>query len=120
MINNSTDLTRWCLGAAEEFGDPSIPVCQLFLKWAEALVLHRGNELSAGMMEGDLFIMLDKRIGPVQIPLDRYEFQRATAGVYAMSPSLNIPGLIHGYVVLYDVPEQGLVPPWEKLVVLAG
>lgn len=119
MIDNSKDLAAWCAGAEEEFGDPSIPVCQLFLKWADPLILHRGIELAAGMIEGDLFLQLDANLGPLQIPLDRYEFKRATKGVYAMTPSLNIPGILHGYVVLIDVPEQGALPPWESLVILA-
>lgn len=118
MINNCEELAKWCDGAEEEFGDPSIPVCQLFVRWVDTLILYRGTDLVAGMMEGDLFLKLHPHIEPLQIPLEQYEFKRATSGVYAMTPSLNIPGVLHGYVVLFEVPDRAK-PPWESLVVLA-
>jgi hypothetical protein len=40
-----------------------------------------------------------------------------STGVWALAPSLNLPGCIHGFIVLYDVPSPA---PWERRIVLIG
>jgi hypothetical protein len=44
-----------------------------------------------------------------------YGAERVTAGVWAITPSLNVVGVIHGFVVIHGVPDPA---PWERLIVL--
>ncbi len=124
------EVEAWCEGAVAEFGDPSIPVCQLFVRYVE------GDHRPARPDMFDLFCFRDADdyilflgpdpdlVVPLRISGDKvidnegvrcYGAERITTGVWALSPSLNIPGVIHGFVTLYDVPR---IPPWQRLVLL--
>lgn len=46
-----------------------------------------------------------------------YKADKIELGLWVMTPSLYVPGLIHAFVSFYDVPA---IAPWERLVVLAG
>ena len=123
------EVEAWCEGAAIECGDPSIPVCQLFVRYVEGD--HRPDrrrvfDLFCFREDGEDYVLW---LGPdliVPVPIARekvvdergvqcYGAERISAGVWALTPSLNIPGVIHGFVILYDVPS---IPPWERLVLL--
>jgi hypothetical protein len=125
------EVDRWIEGAAAECGDPSIPICQLIVRFVNSDHRPTSSELL------DLFCFLDNGdfvlwLGPDLIfPLDisrsgpemdgdglkAFGAEQITRGVWALRPSLNIPGVIHGFVILYDVPTPA---PWERLIVLPG
>ena len=125
------EVRRWIVGAAEEFGDPAAPVGQLFFRWREDLDAFDGEDLACGMRDGELVLYLGPVAEPLPLPVSvegatygrdgellAFGLQRLTEGpreVWTMTPSLNIRGLIHGFVVLYDVPTSAL----ERRIVVA-
>jgi hypothetical protein len=48
--------------------------------------------------------------------LQAFGARKFTGGAWALEPSLNLPGILHGFVVLTGVPDP---PPWKRRVVLA-
>jgi hypothetical protein len=131
-VKTFTEVAAWCLGAFEAYGDASVPVCQLFFRWQPDLETFdgRGDDetLVCGMVLGE-FVLVCGRSAIIPLPVRKgapeatdeevitYGAVRVTAGVWAITPSLNIDGFIHGFVVLYGVPDPA---PWERLIVLAG
>lgn len=122
------EVAEWCAGAAEQLGDPSLPVCQLFLRWQDQLVAINGNELVCGWIDGRLVPLLGPHFPPLPMEimpgdyeldengeLKKYGAELVTKGVWALSPSLNAEGVIHAFIVLYDVPDPA---PWEQRIVL--
>lgn len=126
-------VAQWVAGAAEAFGDPATPICQLFFRWECDLgpgpaVCVRGHDLVGGMVGGDLVLLLGRDFPPIPMPvctgdpevhndeIDNYGAEEMAAGVWALTPSLNIEGLIHAFVVLYDVPSPA---PWESKIIVA-
>ena len=123
------ELREWRAGAEEEFGDASIPVCQLFFRWTFLRLAARG-ELVCGPIEGrpdHIGIVLDQDVefalpvvlGPPELFVDgveKFGLTQIVPGVWAVSPSLNLTGLVHAFLVLYDVPDPA---PWEQRVILA-
>jgi hypothetical protein len=123
-MKNMAELAQWREAAEEEFGDPSTPICQLFFRWTRSLLEHNGDELVCGRLGDTIHLLFAEGLPlPFHIVNGRqgayaaggYRAQRITKGVFQISPSLNIPGIIHGFVVLYDVPEPA---PWEVMVIL--
>lgn len=133
-IRTHEHLLAWRTGAAEQFDDPSEPVCQMFFRWIERHVPHvphSNDDLRCCMAEGALVLFLEPdRMWP--IPLERpltakpvlqggqlisYGLEQITADVWALAPSLNIEGLVHGFVTLYGVPSPA---PFERLILLPG
>lgn len=125
-----TEVAEWCRGAADAFGDPSVPVCQLFFRYLTDLDICTGDALSCTMIAGDLVLVLGGPPRPVPLlPLPvrtgkpdvtddeviTYGAVRVVEGVWAITPSLNVEGFIHGFVVVYGVPDPA---PWDRLIVL--
>jgi len=122
-----TEVLEWCAGAEAEFGDPSVPICQLFFRWQDDLKAYGGDELACGRVDGefalwlrpDLVIPMPIEMGRCRIDaafgLEAYGADRITAGVWAINPSLNVEGLIHGFVTLHGVPDPA---PWERKIML--
>lgn len=126
------EVEDWCAGAELNFGDPSLPVCQLFVKCVEGD--SRPKSLKGYL---DLFCYCDRNemvlwLGPdLVIPiavsnvpqtnaageLVAFGMEQIAFGVWALNPSLNLPEVIHAFVILYDVPSPA---PWERLIVLAS
>ncbi len=127
------EVEQWCQEAAE-FGDPADAVCQLFVRYVEGnarpkspkqfldldlfcfwegqdlvLFLGPGMAIPIGVRSGAEVLMPDDSV-------DCFGAEKISPGVWALTPSLNVPGMIHGFVVLYDVPSPA---PCEQLVVLA-
>jgi hypothetical protein len=114
----------------ERDDDPSSGTCLMFARWHEArgegpdMVFEYSPEA-----EGTVRLLIPMRDGPEIFPLrvtvgepvicnhaiEAFQMRRICAGVWAMAPSLNIPGVIHAFVVLHGVPEPA---PWEQLVIL--
>jgi hypothetical protein len=55
-------------------------------------------------------IVLGREVTDDAGDLVKFGSERVIPGVWALNPSLNVPGLIHAFVVLYDVPDPA---PWE-------
>ena len=122
------EVSAWCAGALEQFGDPSIPICQLFVRWRDDLKAIDGQELTCGWLDGELVLLLGPEFRPLPMlvetgsyqvgedgELTAYGAELVTAGVWAIKPSLNVEGAIHAFVVLYGVPDPA---PWERRIVL--
>ena len=125
-MRTCAEVLQWCAGAAEELGDPSAAVCQLFVRWVDDLVSFEGEELVCGMDAGDIVLWLGPGLlfplslqtGGPQIEDDElksFGAELITPGVWALEPSLNVPATIHGFLVLYGVPDPA---PWERRIVL--
>lgn len=128
-------VSEWIDGASAECGDPSIPVCQLLVRYvngderttpekAYELFCFRNSIREPGeftlWLGPDLVLPLFiSRHGPVieNGSLKTFGAEEITRGVWALRPSLNVPGVIHGFVILYDVPTPA---PWERLIILPG
>ena len=120
----------WIVGALEEFSDPSAPVGHVIAGWQNNLRGYAGVEVACGFVD-EMFCLklVDEREGPpIQIPvqvgehrldaegtLECFGAELLGLGVWLLSPSLNIPGFIHCYVVLTGVPTPA---PWEKRIIL--
>ncbi|HWR36397.1 MAG TPA: hypothetical protein VN622_11060 [Clostridia bacterium] len=122
-----SEVVKWCAGALVEHGDPAVPVCQLFFRWVETPAAYRGDELVCGVMDGQFGIWLCPGEA-IAMPIvegaaefgmlnaiDNFGATKIANGVWSLSPSLNLPDLIHGFVVLYDVPDPA---PWERRIIL--
>lgn len=133
-LRTYADAEEWIRGAIEAAvvtgGDPTDFVCQLFFRWqpthrtsaGEVLRANEGREqdLVAGIVDEQVVLVLPGNALPMPVrhgapEIDRgqivnYGLSRIVPGVWALSPSLNVEGLIHGFVMLYDVPDPA---PWE-------
>lgn len=120
------EISAWCAGAAAEFGDPSVPVCQIFARWSERPPV--AEEACCGWHDGELVVRLGPEFRLLQMPLtvggyslddsgalQAYGSQLITAGVWAIAPSLLVEGAIHAFLTLYDVPNPA---PWERRIIL--
>lgn len=127
-----SEVAEWCAGAAEELGDPAEAVCQVFARWCDDLYAYHGDDISCGWTaDGELALRLfgpDSPPLPLRVETGEYQVDadgrlvsfgavQITAGVWEITPSLNAEGLIHAFLVLYDVPTPA---PWEKRIVPAG
>jgi len=123
------EVEDWVAGAYRLYGDPSVPVCQLFFRWVDDLTAV-GEDLVAGLVDGELVLLLGPEFPPFPMrvangrlqmnergELVAYGAAKIIPGVWALKPSLNAPGLIHGFVVLHGVPDPA---PWESVIVVPG
>lgn len=128
-MTTAADVAAWREGAVFEFGDPSEPVCQLFFRWEGNYPDYQGHDLACGCTPDGILVLLFGVDGllPVRVragepaiaptgELDAFGATPITGDVWALSPSLNVPGELHGFVVLYGVPTPA---PWEQRIVLA-
>ncbi len=122
------EVEDWCAGAIMEFGDSSVPVCQIFCRWREDVSAIHDEDLACGVLDGEVVLLL----GPAfpQIPLrmmlgepllggdghlEAFGAELVSPGVWALAPSLNVRGLIHAFVVFYGVPDPA---PWERRILV--
>jgi hypothetical protein len=125
------EIDEWCEGAAKEFGNPSLACGQAFLRYVEKAERYRGEDLVFATDGMRITLMLGFVDFPVEIPISEdgpevnafgeavsFGAELVAPGLWSLTPSLNIPGLIHVFIALYAVPTPA---PWEKsLIVLAG
>lgn len=126
-MKTCAEVSQWCAGAMETFGDPSHPICQLFIRWRDNLITEPGEDLACGWLDGELVLWLGPEFRPLPMLVEAGDFRVSvgeliaygaeliTTGVWAITPSLNVEGAIHAFVVLYDVPDPA---PWERRIVL--
>jgi hypothetical protein len=122
-----SEVEHWLKGTALEFEDPAEPVCQIFARYTESKPVVY-DEVLARWQSGSILLELQKGFfmpmgvnveGPQVHPslgtLEAFGVEKICPGMWEMTPSLNVPGLIHAFVTLYDVPEA---PPWESRIVV--
>lgn len=121
---------QWVQATALEFEDPAEPVCQIFARYTEAKPIVY-DEVLARWDSGTIFLELGKgffmplevsadgpRVNQSLGNLEAFGIEQICPGVWELTPSLNVPGLIHAFVTLYDVPQAA---PWEsRIVVVQG
>jgi hypothetical protein len=126
------EVAAWCAGARKKFPDPATPVTQAFFRYSE-LASDPSEDLVFNGVGGklSLWILPGKPVTVSvadTIVIKHGELQAFAAdcihegppGIWALRPSLNLPGIIHIFVVLYDVPLFGEAkePPWKKSLIL--
>lgn len=129
-MKRAAQLLEWIKGAAAEFGDASVPVCQMFLRWEQDLDAYEGEDLACGLIDGQLAIDLGPQLGqhPIEIEttgarvddqgrLAAFGVEPIAPSVWSLTPSLNMPPVVHGFIVLYGVPDPA---PWERRIILPG
>jgi hypothetical protein len=70
-----SQVAEWCAGAAEQFGDPATPVCQLFARYVPNLspVFRPGglsNDDLLCTMQGELTLLLSDKLG-IALPMSQ-------------------------------------------------
>jgi hypothetical protein len=120
------EFAAWTRAVEEECGDAAAAVCQMFFHWSEH---PEEGELTCGPdPRGIVLTFKPPTEGRICLPLktgepifqdgevETFGAEQITAGVWALDPSVNIPMFVHGFVVLFGVPEPA---PWENVVVIA-
>ena len=120
------ELAGWCEGAAREGGDPSRYCGQVFVRWVDDLPNTDLDErLAFGFVDGELVLALGPQWPPFPLAIQtgapeigedgfmRFGAELITPGVWGLSPSFNAVGMVHAFVVLYDVPTPA---PWERRI----
>jgi len=125
-------LIEWCTGALAQFGDPAEAVTQAFFRWVDQPEDYRGEDLVCGVFNGKFGLCLgpdwpvthlaiDVRSGAPEFDRDdnliTFGAERIQQGLWALTPSLNMPGAVHAFIVLYNVPSP---PFWERRIILLG
>jgi hypothetical protein len=120
LITTFSEMSTWSNAASEQLGDPCEPICQLVFRW-QAVVGPNDDALTAFWRERELWL----RFGPAALPVEvttsevelsptgemlAYAIRCVTPGVWILVPSLNVLGVIHGFALLYGVPDPA---PWE-------
>lgn len=131
-LTTIADVDAWRIGAGLEFGDASSPVCQMFFRFEADIHGYEQDALACGWSNGRLILVIgggsDDEVMAIPLRAGKPELTPSddlvafgatpiTGDVWAVSPSLNIPGVLHGFVVLYGVPTPA---PWEQRIVLAS
>jgi hypothetical protein len=126
-------MAEWAGLLIDAYGDPAAAVCQTFFRWKQRPVPsdHADDlcwEYEGGADGGDILLWTGGKM-PLRVRISREgpEFDAGgelsafavfniCSGLWYLAPSLNVPGVLHSFVVLYDVPDPA---PWERRVVLA-
>jgi hypothetical protein len=118
VITTPLELRQFLSVVEAELGDPAASVGLLFVRW------ELGSMMSAHWERGLLVLRPgDGSEVKLQVSLEApvvtwdgleaFHVRRICDGVWALAPSLNIPGELHAFVVLHGVPDPA---PWERLV----
>lgn len=123
-----SEIQEWQIGAIEQFGDPATPVGQIFAKFVRepsplrdiALAAWHDNKLHIDFGGGWLPVPVDDS-GP-SVTSDTGEIRafgitKIVPGVWSVFPSLNMPGIIHAFVHIYDAPDPA---PWESTIIVVS
>jgi hypothetical protein len=125
-VKTLSELRAWHDGAALQYGDPAIPVGQIFAQYARDLRDY-GDTIVARWNETALLLKVD-RAGDIALPIDSegpraseetgeleaFGLNQIAPGFWALSPSLNLPGVLHCFVLIFDVPVPA---PWERRII---
>lgn len=117
-----TEVVQWVDGAAAQFDDPAKPIGMLFAKFEAGDIEQPRPELvTARWAEGALWLNLPFDWLPLDVAakpvicgttgaMRAYGLEQVSDSLWAISPSLNMPGELHVFVVVYDVPTPA---PWS-------
>jgi hypothetical protein len=125
------ELERFLGDVEKATGDPADATCLLFVRWRDETVcppdMVASWDTAAGAVLLECVDAQSTRVIPLDVStlaastsggaLTTFHIRSVSPGVWALAPSLNIPGVIHAYVVLHGVPDPA---PWERLVLLAS
>lgn len=122
------DMESWILRATELFGDPANTVGQIFAKYVPADPREFSDIVAKWEpKESTLHVTIPQGWLPLKISttgpkgdetgLSAFGIEQVCPGFWTLTPSLNISGLIHAFVHIYDVPT---IAPWESRIILAG
>jgi hypothetical protein len=124
-MKTCAQLVAWIEGATAELGDPAEAVGQAFFRWAENwrtsgedLVIGREGQETMLVLGAGAAIPFPIKAGEPEISdegIVAFGAEEITPGVWAVTPSLNVPGLVHVFVVLYGVPSPA---PWERRIIV--
>lgn len=121
------ELAGWVNGAAEQFSDPADVVGQVFAHWNNDLSLLTGDLIECGHLDGKLSLKLgpgavipleiaaQPELDPIWGTLQKFGASEICTGVWSLSPSLCIRGMLDVFIVLYDVPAS---VRWEQKSIL--
>ena len=123
------EIEEWMAGVAAHFGDPSARTCQIFAQMVKHPV-RSGFHLLANWDDQNYLMLNFGSDEWLPLPVDvdgpsayedgsieAYGLKKVCDGVWSITPSLNMPGLIHAFVTIYDVPKPA---PWESVIVVVG
>jgi hypothetical protein len=122
-----SEIEEWCAGAAAGFENPAEPVGQMFARFVSVKPQRTkeivaaweplSNEIAFTMPRGwlPLEVNIDgPQIDPETQSLTAFGLELICPGLWTLRPSLHIPGQIHMFVTIYDVP---IIAPWEKRII---
>jgi len=124
-------VTEWRYAVAERFGDPAARTGHLFARLVPRPPdVPNYDDVIAFYEDDTLLISIERgAFGPVDVSTDGPQFDEETGaitalglvkisdGLWALEPSLNLPGVIHAFVTIYDVPA---VAPWENKIIVVS
>lgn len=124
-MKTMSEVQQWVEGAIAEFGDPAIPVGQIFAKFVtepspeQELILGAWHEkkLHIDFGGGWMPVPVDES-GPTVNEagqLAAFGIRKICPGFWSIWPSLNMPGIIHVFAHIYGVPEPA---PWESMIII--
>jgi hypothetical protein len=131
VLTEPGELGQFLEMVAERVGDPSGAICQVFVPWF-AIDDDEGDLVpdfdpkdrmlllaivGAGLEPPVISLPISEDLSP-QIDeggIQAFGLRKVCRGVWAMAPSLNLPGLMHSFVVFHGVPDPA---PWEQLIIL--
>lgn len=130
VLLNRVELDTFVVGARMRFGDPTRVVGSVFIEYRDDF--KGPQDLKAGWDQAHERILLeffDAGSAPhvMSVPVSKegaaigpsgtesFHIRKVTRGVWALAPSLNIPGELHAFITLYNVPDPA---PWESLIVV--
>lgn len=124
VVLNRPELDRFLALAKRDLGDPSQPV---FVLSANCSKFPEPGDITARFHAGNLLLDLggDR---PLVVPVDpdgpvvkdgklaAFHIRKLGHGAWALSPSLNMPGILHAFIVVHGAPDPA---PWERTIFLA-
>lgn len=117
------ELHEWVTGVEQAFGDPSAATGMLFARYQ---ALPAPSEDLVARYDGELRLVAGE-LGEIPIAIDpggyvmrneelvAFGIEQVMPGLWHLIPSLNIPEVLHVFVVLYDVPTPA---PWERKLIV--
>lgn len=118
------ELQDWVTGVEQAFGNPSAATGLLFARY-QALPAP-SEEIVARYVDGELVLIVGE-LGEIPIALDpsggyvmrdeqlvAFGTEQVMPGLWHLIPSLNIPEVLHVFMVVYDVPTPA---PWERRII---
>jgi hypothetical protein len=125
------EVKEWRIGAAQELGDPSAAVALMFARFLprlpervyndEVVAIYKDEALGLSFEHGRFEMLPIDTDGPLYDEelqrLVAFGMRKVRDGLWHLTPSLNMPGVIHAFVCIYDVPIHA---PWENRIIVVN